>query len=86
LYVNSWKNRRPKAEFPTVDNKITIRDAVKSDVPKLVDLGQQLGYKNDTAQITRRLCELSVNQDAFLLVAANEKNELMAFLHARVTR
>lgn len=61
-----------------------IRAATEADVPRLADLAGQLGYAADAAAVAERLPRILADTDAGLLVAADEADLAIGWLHVEI--
>jgi GNAT superfamily N-acetyltransferase len=70
----------------TVSGKVTLRNARQEDVPRLVDLCDQLGYANEASAISQRLDSISSNPDHIFLVAGTPAGGVVGWAHGALRR
>ena len=63
---------------------LKIRQMVEADAAVVAELSRQLGYPNDPETVRKRL--RAVDPADFLVVAVNEADVPIGFIHGRVTR
>lgn len=68
----------------TVSANVSIRPGRQGDVPRLVELCNQLGYPNESADVTQRLESISRKPDHILLVAVSPAGEVVGWIHGVV--
>lgn len=69
--------------MPTVP---AIRPPRADDAAKLADLATQLGYPTEPEAMRGRLNAVAANQDAALLLAADEQDRPIGWLHVELKR
>ena len=65
---------------------VAIRDACLLDAPALAELTMQLGYQVDAQTMAGRLAEVLAQPASVLLVAADDNDQAIGWLHLELHR